>query len=228
MAEISLYSDWGFPAAEKEFKRALQLDPDNAQSHQWYAEFLSLMGGHTEAIAEIQKAEQLDPTAMIIYHQAGQVFQAARQYDKALEQYRRALEIQPGFGPTYSAMAVAYRRQGQYQASLEADRGADLYWNPGGTSLSDLEKVAKAYANSGERGYEIALLAFEKKHPATTYHVAWAYAQLGDNEQALQCLQKSFQAREIDILGVRNDPELDSLRGDPRFQQLVQAIGLAR
>jgi tetratricopeptide (TPR) repeat protein len=183
---------------------------------------------HQCLVAEIQTAEQLDPSAMIIYHQAGQVFQAARQYDKVLEQYRRALEIQPGFGPTYSAMAVAYRRQGLYQASLEADRQADLYWNPGGTSLSDLEKVARAYGNSGERGYEIAMLAFEKKHSGTTYHVAWAYAQLRDNEQALRWLQKSFQARETDILGVRNDPEFDPLRDDPRFQQLVQAIGLAR
>lgn len=88
LAEINLYSDWDFPAAEKEFKRALELDSSNAQAHQWYAEFLSLVGRHAEAIAEIQTAEQLDPLAMIIYHQAGQVFQAARQYDKALEQYR--------------------------------------------------------------------------------------------------------------------------------------------
>jgi DNA-binding winged helix-turn-helix (wHTH) protein/Tfp pilus assembly protein PilF len=228
VAEISLYSDWDFPAAEKEFKRALELDSSNAQAHQWYAEFLSLMGRHAEAIAEIQTAEQLDPLAMIIYHQAGQVFQAAHQYDKALEQYRRALQIQPGFGPTYSAMAIAYRRQGHYQASLEASRQADLYWNPGGTSMPDLEKVARAYSKSGKRGFLIATLEFEKKHPGPTYYAAWDYAQLGDNEQALQWLQKSFQAREIDILGVRNDPEFDSLRGDPRFQKLVQAIGLPR
>jgi DNA-binding winged helix-turn-helix (wHTH) protein len=228
MAEISLYADWDFPAAEKEFKRALELDFSNAQAHQWYAEFLSLMGRHAEAITEIQTAEQLDPSAMIIYHQAGQVFQAARQYDKALEQYRRALQIQPGFGPTYSAMAIAYRRQGRYQASLETDRQADMYWNPGGTSLADLEKVDRAYRKLGEHGYLISMLAFEKEHTGSTYHVAWAYAQLGDNEQALRWLQRSFQAREIDILGVRNDPEFDSLRGDPRFQRLVQAIGLAR
>lgn len=228
MAEISLYSDWDFPAAEKEFKRALELDSSNAQAHQWYAEFLSLMGRHAEAIAEIQTAEKLDPLAMIIYHQAGQVFQAARQYDQALEQYRRALQVQPGFGPTYSEMAVAYRRQGHYEASLEADRQADLYWNPGGTSLRDLEKVARAYRKSGARGYRLAMLEFARKHPGPTYHFAWDYAQLGDNEQALQWLQKSFQAREIEILGVRNDPEFDSLRSDPRFQQLVRAIGLAR
>jgi DNA-binding winged helix-turn-helix (wHTH) protein/Tfp pilus assembly protein PilF len=228
MAEISLYSDWDFSAAEKEFKRALELDSSNAQAHQWYAEFLSLMGRHAEAIAEIQTAEQLDPLAMIIYHQAGQVFQAARQYDKALEQYRRALQIQPGFGPTYSAIALAYRRQGNYPAYLEAERQACLYWDAGGTSVGDVENVAKAYSDSGERGFLLAMVKFEKKHPRATYYTAWSYAQLGDKEQAFRWLQKSFRAREIEILGVRNDPEFDSLRGDPRFQRLVQAIGLAR
>jgi DNA-binding winged helix-turn-helix (wHTH) protein/tetratricopeptide (TPR) repeat protein len=228
IAEISLYSDWDFPAAEKEFKRALELDSSNAQAHQWYAEFLSLMGRHAEAIAEIQTAEQLDPLAMIIYHQAGQVFQAARQYDKALEQYRRALQILPGFGPTYSAMAIAYRRQGNYPAYLEAERQAGLYWDAGGTSVGDLENVAKAYSDSGERGFLLAMVEFEKKHPRATYYTAWSYAQLGDNEQALHWLQKSFQAREIEILGVQNDPEFDSLRSDPRFQKLVRAIGLTR
>ena len=228
LAEINLYSDWDFPAAEKEFKRALELDSSNAQSHQWYAEFLSLMGRHAEAIAEIQTAEQLDPLAMIIYHQAGQVFQAARQYDKALQQYRRALQIQPGFGPTYSAMALAYRRQVNYPAYLEAERQAGLYWDAGGTSVGDLENVAKAYSDSGERGFLLAMVKFEKKHPRATYYTAWSYAQLGDKEQAFKWLQKSFRAREIEILGVRNDPEFDSLRGDSRFERLVQAIGLAR
>src|SRR5258708_33577743 len=82
-ADVSLYSDWNFPIAARECKRTLDLDPDYAQAHQWYAEFLSLMGRHSEAIAEIQTAERLDPLSMIIYHQAGQVFQDARQYDRA-------------------------------------------------------------------------------------------------------------------------------------------------
>jgi tetratricopeptide (TPR) repeat protein len=116
VAEVRLYLDWDFPDAEKEFKRALDLDPNDAQAHQWYAEFLSLMGRHSEARAEIETAQRLAPLSMIIYHQAGQIFQAARQYDKTLEQYGRALQIQPGFGPTYSAMAIAYRRQGNYLA----------------------------------------------------------------------------------------------------------------
>jgi tetratricopeptide (TPR) repeat protein len=121
-AEIKLYGDWDFADAEKEFKRTLELDPNYAQGHQWYAEFLSLMSRHSEAIAEIQTAQRLDPLSMIIYHQAGQIFQGARRYQEASEQYRKALQIQPGFGPTYSALAILYRRQRNYPANLEAQK----------------------------------------------------------------------------------------------------------
>jgi tetratricopeptide (TPR) repeat protein len=140
-AEIKLYSDWNFPCAEKEFRRAVELDANDAQAHQWYAEFLSLMGRHREAIAQIQTALHLDPSSMIIHHQAGQIFQAARMYPEALLEYQRALMIQPGFGPTYSTMALAYCRQGRYAECLDAARQDHLYWDPGGTATKDLERL---------------------------------------------------------------------------------------
>ena len=164
-AEIKLYCDWDFRGAEKEFRRALELDTNDAQSHQWYAEFLSWMGRHQEAIAQIQTAEHLDPSSMIVHHQAGQVFQAARMYREALQEYRQALMIQPGFGPTYSVVALAYLRQGRYADDLNAERQANLYWDPGGTGIRDLQTVAAAYRTGGKQAFLRAKLEFAKKHP---------------------------------------------------------------
>src|SRR5258708_24857043 len=141
-AEINLYVDWDFPSAGKEFRRALELEPDGAQAHQWYAEFLSLMGRHQEAIAQIRAAQHLDPSSMIIHHQAGQVFQEARMYSDALAEYRRALMIQPGFGPTYSMIALAYRRLQRYPECLEADPHAQPFADPRGTPLKHPHRIA--------------------------------------------------------------------------------------
>ncbi len=225
-AEIKLYSDWDFPGAEKEFRRALELDSNDAQTHQWYAEFLSLMGRHREAIAQIQAALQLDPSSMIIHHQAGQVFQAARMYPEAMQEYRRALMIQPGFGPTYSAVAIAYLRQGRYAECLEADRQANVYWDPGGTAIKDLQRVADAYRAGGREAFLRARLEFNKKHPPRAYFFAYNYALLGENDQALQWLRKALDAHHHDILNLQNDPEFDHLRSDPRFMEIANKVGL--
>jgi tetratricopeptide (TPR) repeat protein len=229
-AEVKLYSDWDFSGAEREFLRSLTLDSNYAQAHQWYAEFLSLMGRHSEAVAEIRAAQKLDPSSMIIYHQAGQVFQAARQYDEALKQFQKALQIQPGFGPTYGAVALTYRRQGRYPECVKAQMQANAYWDPSGTEVRDLKSVAHAYSDSGVRGFFLATLEFDKKHPPSraAYRFAGDYAELEENDQALQWLQKSWEAREVEFLGVRNDPEFDRLRSDPRFQKLLQNAGLPR
>ena len=223
--EILLYSDWKFTEAEKEFRTALSLDSEDPQIHQWYAEFLSLMGRHSEAISEIQAAAHLDPSSMIVHHQAGQIYQSARMYREALQEYRRALMIQPGFGPTYSSIALAYRRLDQYADALEAERQANAYWEPGGTASKDLQAVVTAYRTGGKRGFLQATLEFNKKHPGFAYYFAFDYALLGDNDRALQWLQKALDAHQALLLNMQNDPELDSLRGDPRFQAIVAKIG---
>src|SRR5258708_38986291 len=96
------------------------------------------MGRHQEAIGQIRAAQHLDPSSMIIHHQAGQVFQEARMYSDALAEYRRALMIQPGFGPTYSMIALAYRRLERYPQCLLAGRQGNHYLEPGGTAVKRL------------------------------------------------------------------------------------------
>jgi DNA-binding winged helix-turn-helix (wHTH) protein/Tfp pilus assembly protein PilF len=225
-AELNLYSDWNFAGAETEFRRALALDSNDAQAHQWYAEFLSLMGRHPEAITEIHLAQHLDPLSMIIHHQAGQIYQNARMYPEAFLEYRKTLMIQPGFGPTYAAMMLAFRREGRYKESVEAQRQANRYWDPGETSIEDLKRLAEA-SGRGKRAYLRAALEFNRKHPSTAYNAAFDYALLAENEKALQWLQKSLEAREPQIINLLNDPEFDHLKSNPRFQEIVKKVGLS-
>jgi DNA-binding winged helix-turn-helix (wHTH) protein/Tfp pilus assembly protein PilF len=226
-AELKLYSDWNFAGAEAEFRRALALDSNDAQAHQWYAEFLSLMGRHKEAIAEIHIAQHLDPLSMIIHHQAGQIYQNARMYPEAFMEYRKALMIHPGFGPTYAAMMLAFRREGRYKESVEAQRQANRYWDPGETSIEDLNRWAEASVR-GRQAYLRAALEFNKKHPSTAYNAAFDYALLAENEESLKWLQKSLEAREPQIINLLNDPEFDHLKPDSRFQEIVKKVGLGR
>ena len=226
-AEINFYVDWNCPAAEKEFRRAVELDNNDAQAHQWYAEFLSLMGHHQEAIAQIQAAEHLDPSSMIIHHQAGQIFQGARMYSDALQEYRHALMIQPGFGPTYSSIALAYRRLGRYAECVEAQRQANLYWNPAGPAAEDLRRVLYAYHTGGKPAYLRSALEFDKARRTPPYQMALDYALLRENDQAFMWLQKTLDAHHPDILNLQNDPEFDHLRIDPRFQNIAKKVGLA-
>lgn len=226
-AEIKLYCDWDFRGAEQQFRRAVELDANDAQSHQWYAEFLSLMGRHREAIAEVQSAEHLDPSSMIIHHQAGQTYESARMYPEAQQEYRRALMIHPGFGPTYSVVALTYLREGRYADYLDAERQADLYWDPGGTAIKDLQTLRAAYRAGGSQAFFRAKLEFSKKHRARPYQFAQDYARLGENDQTLLWLHKTLDARHPDILNLQNDPEFDHLRNDPRFQDIAKRVGLA-
>src|SRR5947209_14991809 len=95
IAEIDFYQDWNFSAAEKEFRRTLELNPNSATAHQWYGEFLSLFGRYEEGIRELETAIALDPLSAIVHHQAGQTFQQARQYDRAIQEYQQALKLSP-------------------------------------------------------------------------------------------------------------------------------------
>src|SRR5690348_17616774 len=122
--------------------------------------------------------------------------------------------IQPGFGPTYSSIALAYRRLGRYAECLEAQHQASFYWDPTGTAMSDLKSVADAYSAGGKRGFLRATLEFNSKHAVATYYRAYDYALLGEKDQALLWLQKALDTRRPEILNLQNDPEFDHLRSD--------------
>lgn len=234
-ADVKLYVDWDFTGAEREFQSALQLDPMYATAHQWYAEYLSLEGRHDEAIKEILRAQQLQPLSAVMYHQSGQIYQNARQYDRAVSQYERALQLDPNFYPACSRLADALRHEGKYADAFETEseffkRHATSFYSPGSEVASRPENELRAYKAGGEKSYWRQRLARHSQdvqdHPGSMYHLAIDYAQNGDSDNALLWLEKVYESHANDILSLKVDVELDPLRSDPRFQELVRKVGL--
>ena len=225
IAEVKLYQDWDFAGAEKEFKKTLELNPNYSTGHQWYGEFLSLMARHQEAIRELQTALALDPLSAVIHLQFGNTLQQARQYDLALEQYQEALKIDPKFWPPLDSMHWVYRRQGKFAESIAPlrltfqSRDAKSDWTP------LLDQLSTAYSTGGRTAYLRQIVKIHALIDRPWYYSALDYADLGEREAALAELNKAYQNREIEVLYLLVDPELDPLRSDPRFQDLIGKIG---
>jgi tetratricopeptide (TPR) repeat protein len=225
IAEVRLYQDWDFAGAEKEFKKTLDLNPNYSTGHQWYGEFLSLMARHQEAIAELQTALALDPLSAVIHLQFGNTLQQARQYDQALNQYHEALKIEPKFWPPLHSMHWVYRRQGKIAESIEPlrvalqSRDAEVDW----TVLFD--QLSAAYSTGGRIPYLRQCVKIHERSNRPWYYLALDYADLGDREAALAELDKSYENRQLEMLYLLVDPELDALRSDPRFQELIRKVG---
>jgi tetratricopeptide (TPR) repeat protein len=227
-AEALLYHDWNFAGAEKEFKRTLDLNPNYSTGHQWYGEFLSLLGRHDEAIREQRTALTLDPLSAVIHHQAGTTLRDAGHYDEADQQYRQALKISPDLLVAYEAMSWSFRRQGKFADSVQALQMIPAFLkgdNANPAIAGAIGALRSAYANGGRAGYFRQCLKLHGYYPRAAYYLGRDYAQLGDGDAAIRELGRSYQNHEMEALWMLGDPELDPLRSDPRFQRLIRAIG---
>src|SRR6266480_3735707 len=217
--------DWDFDAAGKEFRRAIELNPSYATSHHWYAWHLSLLGQYDEAIAEMSKAENLDPLSLIINADLAELLVLAHSYDESIRQSRKTIEMDPNFALAHNQLAQAYlQKHMNDEAVAELQKAAQL----SGGSPTVMANLARAYVASGKRGEAIKLLSGLKKRSNATYshgsEIAVIYAALGDTDQAMNWLEKGFEERFNP--GVLLRPGFDPLRSDPRFQELVRRIGL--
>ena len=217
--------DWDFDAAGKEFRRAIELNPSYATAHHWYAWHLSLLGRHGEAIAEMRKAENLDPLSLIINADLAELLVLAHSYDEAIQQSRKTIEMDPNFALAHNQLAQAYlQKRMNDEAVAELQKAAEL----SGGSPTVLANLARAYSASGKRGEAIKLLNELKKRSNSIYshgsEIAVIYAALGDTDQAMSWLEKGYEERFNP--GVLLRPGFDPLRSDPRFEDLVHRIGL--
>jgi TolB-like protein/DNA-binding winged helix-turn-helix (wHTH) protein/Tfp pilus assembly protein PilF len=227
IAEVRLYQDWDFAGAEKEFKKALDLNPNYSTGHQWYGEFLSLMARHEEAIRELQTALALDPLSAVVHLQFGNSLEEARRHERALDQYRESLRLDPQFHAPLDAISWIYRRQGKFAESIPPLRTAcQLYAKPELTRLVD--ELPGAYSAGGKAGYLRQVIKVHGQYVRPLYYLARDYADLGDRQAALAALNKSYENRELELLWLLIDPELDPLRSDVRFQELVKKVGFAQ
>ena len=229
IAEVKLYQDWNFAGAETEFRKTLDLNPNYSTGHQWYGEFLSLMARADEAIRELQTAVALDPLSAVVHLQFGNTLQQARQYDRALDQYRETLRIDSKlFGP-FDGTYWAYRRQGKFAESVPPIRAAIQLWDTTGDfPIALVDELLAAYSTGGRTAY-LRQCARIHEHIGRPWHyLARDYADLGDRETALAKLNRSYENREPELLWLLIDPELDPLRSDPRFQELVMRVGFPK
>jgi len=224
---ISIY-EHRWHTGEIQFKKSISLRPDYATAHHWYSFCLCAMGRVPEGIAEISKAEELDPLAPIILTNFGTVHYWARQYDRALEQYHKVLSLSPDFWTAHWMMGLAYEQKGSYGDAAEQMRTAMKFFP--GTSAVLSASLARVYALSGspDRALELVSQVKNKDDAAVRcpYHLAMVYASLGQNDAAFEWLDKAFEAHDMWINFLKVDPKMDSLRRSPRYIELLRRVTL--
>ena len=220
--------DWDWEAAEKEFRRAIQLDPSYATAHHWYAEFLSFQGRFEEALAASDRARRLDPLSAIIAADRGAILYFSRQYDRAIDQFRAALEMQPRAGRAHMIVWAYAQKRTFPQALTEME-----IWRRGGDHPWTWSAQAWIFGQSGREGE--ARRAIEKleqwarDRPTDPMPMLpAAYLGVDEKAKALAWLEKSFRERSAIITVLKVEPLYDPLREDPRFQELLRRVGLER
>lgn len=227
LAQIHFEFDRQMAEAEKEFKRAIELNPNYATAYQWYAEFLTAQGHFEDAIFRMKRAEEIDPLSPIIKADLGTTYNTARDYDRALQQYQRALQLNPNFAAAYWWMGETYTMKGQFaEAIASLKKALDL----SGRNTRMMADLAFTHAKAGNPTEARKLLdqiqTIAKQSYVSPYELALVYIGLGEKDQAFSELNRAFDARPSDLLYLNVEPFIDGLRSDPRFTPLIRRVGL--
>jgi len=218
--------DWDWLAAEQEFKRAIALNPKYATAHDWYAAYLLTMDRVAEADTEIERAQEVDPLSPIISIGAARHYYLTRRFDRAIEECRKALEIEPQFFQAHAHLGLAYEQQGKFgDAIAEFQSARELEDNP-----YVIAALGHAYAASNQQSHAVEVLnemhLLSEERYVSPFHFALVYVGLGENDRALEWLEKAYQNRSAWLVFFSAHPYLDSVRTEPRFHDLLRSIGL--
>jgi serine/threonine protein kinase/tetratricopeptide (TPR) repeat protein len=222
--------DWDFAGGEAEFKKALELDPNDATAHQWYAEHIGSIGGREqEALTEANRAHQLDPLSPIISCVVGRVHYSARQYDEAIAICKKAANENPTFARPHFRLAYSYWAKRMYPQVIEEWKAFARLSDDQNESgfASGLEQGFRSAGWKGalNKGIE-ARQAQRKTGYSSALKIAELYADFGDKDQAFRWLNTAYQERDPYLLGLKTNFLFDPIRSDPRFAELVQKVGL--
>jgi len=226
MGYIDLHS-WQFAEADKEFKRAIELNPNYATAHQWYHVYYRILDRLDEAFAEIKRAQQLDPLSSIITINVGDLYALKGDLNSAIEEYKKIIDLDPSFPRAHAHLGLAYLRQGhQQEAIAELQKGVEL----SGRASELLSFLGYGYGAMGKRSEAMAVLKeleqrYAKRETPAVY-LAAVYIGLGDKDQALAWLEKDFQTRTGMLIFSAFYVHFQSLRDDPRYLNLLRRIGL--
>jgi eukaryotic-like serine/threonine-protein kinase len=227
MAANYTFYDFDWPAAEREFQRAITLNPNYAPAHEFYSWYLISMRRTDQAIQEAQRAVELDPLSAEIHSILGWVLYFARRYDQAVAELHKCLELDPNYWIGYYYLGQVYAQQGRLDDAMAAQRKSAEILK--GASWP-LEEIALDYALAGKNAEARQalrdLLANSRHIYVSPYGIATAYAALGDKDQAFAQLEQTYAQRSQFMDFLKVDPELDSLRSDPRFQDLLGRMNL--
>jgi len=226
LAHVRYYYDRDWAAAEREFKRAIELNPNYPQAHHWYAIYLMWSGRTNEGLAEIRRAQELDPLSLPINMTVGWLLCDAQRIDEGIDQLRKTLEMDPAFVVAHVRLGYCYERKGAYDGAIaESQRIFDL----GAKSLG-IAGLGRAYAMAGKRNEaqkELAeLQELSKQRYVSPGLFALIYAAVGDKDQAFAWLEKAVAEHDLFTARLKVDQRFDPLRSDPRFADLVKRVGL--
>ncbi|MEA2874421.1 MAG: hypothetical protein QOH67_4411 [Hyphomicrobiales bacterium] len=219
--------DWDWAAAEREYRRAVELSPSYATAHQWYSWHLILLGRNSEVITEMRKAESLDPLSLIISADMADVLLITRRYDESIQQSRKTMEMDPRFAVTHYQLGQAFVQKRMYnEGTAELQKAIGL----SGGNKTFRSNLAYAYALSGRRHAALEILRDLKNRLNNGFsnasEIALIYVGLGEKDHAMTWLEKAYEERFNPSVLLR--PCFDPLRSDPRFQDLLRRMGLNR
>jgi serine/threonine-protein kinase len=215
--------EWNWPAAETDYRKALELDPNNAGGHYWFARGLGEFGRTEDALGEVATAQKLDPLSAAVRVTKAKILLVARRYDDAIKQSRAAIDLEPDFASAFSVLAQAYLFNKQPAEGIEAAKKyVDLSAGSGWAKL----ELAFAYATAGNRAEaeRIVRETMASRDPFSPYDMATIYAAWRETDSALQWLKQAVEQRSVDVVWIRVDPRLDNIRSDPRFQEIVKSM----
>jgi TolB-like protein/DNA-binding winged helix-turn-helix (wHTH) protein len=235
LAFVEAHFDFDWPAAKREYLRALQLNPNDANAHFFYSNsFLSPFGHHDEAVAEMREAMRLDPLSIPIQSFFGRTLLWARRYNEALAQFQKAQQMAPDFAGDHERLSHLYTYLGNFDAAIQEESKARLLSGEDPRYIVKVEDALRqSLAAHGPRGYWEKLLEFSRSDPnppeayVGSYGRAIIYARLDKNNRALESLQKAYEERQIFMTEIGVEPAFDPLRSDPRFKSLLRRVGLA-
>jgi serine/threonine protein kinase/tetratricopeptide (TPR) repeat protein len=227
LAAVLWLHDWMWEEAQKEFKRSLGLGPTYATANHWYAEYAMTMGRHEEGRVRMKKGQDLDPLSLIINVAVGWALYHARRYDEAIEQLRRTVDLDPNYPVIYWVLGLLLRRTGCYELAIsEGEMGVKL---SGGSPLMRAA-LAHTLGAAGRTKEALQILddltELARQKYVAPYFFAGIHIGLGENERAIEYLEKSYQEHSHWLIYLHIDPSMDGLRDNPGFQDLLRRIGL--
>ena len=225
LGRILSVDDYDFVGAERELRRAVELNPNYGTAHYFLADLLSSLGRYEEAFAEHRRAVELEPFSEVFISGYGVSLMRARWYDEAIAQHKKALELNPNFPAAYGRLSLISEMTGKYAESVELRaKAVDANGDARSAAL-----IRESFAKGGWEGFNRYVVGEQRPTNVPSYFLAVSFTSLGEKDKAFDALNKSFENHEIALVQfLNNDPRLDPLRDDPRFHDLMRRIGFTK